>query len=428
MLKNMYQHETRLIHKLCRNFSTARPAIQNISTHVENNTDYLKINWSDGLQSSYPSIYLRDNCLNTKTENGQRIFETHELDDFQFKINDYSIDKITEKLNIKWNDQLTQHFDADWLFNNSCNTIHRKQRTQQLNNKITHWDNTFHLNVTCNYSEIKKQHIQIEIYKQLREFGVCLINNGPAKEIYDTNNDPPVINVGNTLGYVRQTNYGKYFNVMTMPKTDKDCNHLAYTSAGLSGHTDNPYRNPTPGIQLLHCIKQSSGINNGNTQLIDGFRIVDELRNKYTKEFELLSTIKRPFTYYDSKIGHLFHKQRAVINIDENDDVESIYFNNRSASCVNWNIEENIIEPYYKAWKLFGDLMQKYCVEFKLEPGQIVIFNNNRILHGRNKYVDDNSGDCKRLLQGCYIDCDTVWARLDGYEYLNHKQSLQNDI
>ncbi len=158
------------------------------------------------------------------------------------------MDTITEKLNIKWNDSLTQDFDIDWLFNNSCNKVHREQRTQQLHNKITPWDNKFNLNVMCNYSEIQQQHIEIEIYKQLQEFGVCLIDNGPTNEIYDINGDPPVINVGNTLGYVRHTNYGKYFNVMTMPKTDKDSNHLAYTSAGLSGHTDNPYRNPAPGM------------------------------------------------------------------------------------------------------------------------------------------------------------------------------------
>ena len=140
-----------------------------------------------------------------------------------------------------------------------------------------------------------------------------------------------------------------------------------------------------------------------------------------------MATIKRPFTYYDLKSGYKFHEERFVIGVDNRDVVESIHYNNRAASSVDWNIDEDLIVPYYKAWKLFGkmvnDAERKYTIEYRLKPGEILIFNNNRVLHGRNGYEDDgaNGDEVSRHLQGCYIDCDTVWGRLHASEHLNEE-------
>ena len=45
--------------------------------------------------------------------------------------------------------------------------------------------------------------------------------------------------------------------------------NLAYTSLGLSPHTDNPYRDPVPTIQILYCLENS--VNGGDSIVIDGF-------------------------------------------------------------------------------------------------------------------------------------------------------------
>ena len=82
-------------------------------------------------------------------------------------------------------------------------------------------------------------------------------------------------------------------------KSVRRASDLAYTSYALSAHTDNPYRKPIPGIQLLHCIKNDSV--GGNSTLTDGFAIANHLRKKYPKYFQLLTSIKIRFTYQDSK-------------------------------------------------------------------------------------------------------------------------------
>ena len=66
------------------------------------------------------------------------------------------------------------------------------------------------------------------------------------------------------LGYISGNNFGWTFDVRAEPKpTD-----LAYTTIALLAHTDQPYRQPVPGIQLLHCLRNEAP--GGDSTLADG--------------------------------------------------------------------------------------------------------------------------------------------------------------
>jgi hypothetical protein len=58
-----------------------------------------------------------------------------------------------------------------------------------------------------------------------------------------------VLAVARSLGYVRETNYGRLFDVRSEPAAA----NLAFTRLPIAPHTDNPYRDPVPTVQLLHC-------------------------------------------------------------------------------------------------------------------------------------------------------------------------------
>jgi DUF971 family protein len=60
-----------------------------------------------------------------------------------------------------------------------------------------------------------------------------------------------VLDVAASFGYVRETNYGRLFDVRVEPAPG----NLAYTSQAIRPHTDNPYRDPAPTVQLLHCLR-----------------------------------------------------------------------------------------------------------------------------------------------------------------------------
>ena len=55
------------------------------------------------------------------------------------------------------------------------------------------------------------------------------------------------------FGFIRETNYGRLFEVRVVADPD----NLANTARALEPHTDNPYRDPAPTLQLLHCIRNS---------------------------------------------------------------------------------------------------------------------------------------------------------------------------
>lgn len=81
-----------------------------------------------------------------------------------------------------------------------------------------------------------------------------------------------VLNFAERVGFVRETNYGRLFDVIVEP----DPVNLAYTPKALPLHTDNPYREPVPTIQLLHCL--SSSPTGGGSRFADGFAAAERLR------------------------------------------------------------------------------------------------------------------------------------------------------
>src|SRR5215471_12729021 len=114
--------------------------------------------------------------------------------------------------------------------------------------------------------------------------GFGLLGNVPTRE-------GMVAEVGDRLGFVRVTNYGRLFDVISVPNPT----NMAYTPVGLGVHSDNPYRHPSPGVQLLHCLVSDAP--GGDTLLVDGFLAAEILRKENPGAFALLSTVPMTFRY-----------------------------------------------------------------------------------------------------------------------------------
>ena len=104
-------------------------------------------------------------------------------------------------------------------------------------------------------------HALINFYK----YGFIIFKNVPTKNNF-------LVDFANSIGSVRRTNFGEFFNVRSKPNP----NDLAYTSLPLAPHTDNPYRNPVPCIQILHCIENE--VSGGFSTLVDGFTVTEKLK------------------------------------------------------------------------------------------------------------------------------------------------------
>ena len=245
-----------------------------------------------------------------------------------------------------------------------------------------------------------------EMYQALVNFyqyGFVIFKKVPIKNNF-------IVNFANSIGSIRRTNFGEFFDVKSKPNP----NDLAYTSLPLAPHTDNPYRNPVPCIQMLHCIENN--VSGGFSTLVDGYTVTEKLKKKFSDYYKILTEVKVRFQFIDQSV--VLEDWSEMIQLDEIGDFKQVRFSPRLDFVP--LIDKDKLELYYSARKKISELYNsdKYRIEFKLSPGDLLMMDNHRLLHGRTSY-DANEGN--RFLQGCYIDYDSTQGKL---KHLKRKFNL----
>src|SRR5215472_16643730 len=211
-----------------------------------------------------------------------------------------------------------------------------------------------------------------------------------------------VLAVARSLGYVRETNYGRLFDVRAEPAAA----NLAFTRLPIAPHTDNPYRDPVPTIQLLHCLHAAAG--GGDSTFTDGFRAAAVLRGRDPTAFTCLTTTPVTFTYADA--ATVLRATGPMIGLDPRGQIRQIRLNGRSLAPV--RLPAAGARTFYASYRAFAELAAdpEALVTTTLAPGDCVIFDNTRILHGRTAFADGGgpggASTGRRHLQGCYADLD----------------------
>jgi gamma-butyrobetaine dioxygenase len=223
-----------------------------------------------------------------------------------------------------------------------------------------------------------------------------------------------VLKLGAVFGFTRETNFGALFNVRSTPSA----NDLAYTSLALDPHTDNPYRAPVPGIQLLHClVNETSG---GLSTLVDGFAVAQALRERHPQAFATLASTPVRFKYID--VDTELTASAPLIELDLGGDLKAIHFSPRLDFVPLFARER--LEAYYRARQLFDHRLRApdFEIRFLLKAGDLVMLDNCRLLHGRTAF-DPSEG--LRHLQGCYIDGDGPRSL---YRVLRRRRALSSAV
>ena len=258
------------------------------------------------------------------------------------------------------------------------------------------WDSSFNksnnFRFTENFSEKR------EMYKALINFykyGFVIFNNVPTQNNY-------IINFANSIGSIRRTNFGEFFNVKSKPNP----NDLAYTSLALTPHTDNPYRKPVPCIQMLHCIENK--VSGGLSTLVDGFTVTEKLKKDFPNYYKILTEVKVRFQFIDQTV--VLEDWSEIIKLNEKGKFKQVRFSPRLDFVPGMEIDK--LELYYTAREKISELYnsENYKLQFKLEPGDLLMMDNYRLLHGRTSY---NASEGERFLQGCYIDYDSTEGKLN---------------
>ena len=369
------------------------------SIKVINSGKAILLSSKNGASLRFHSTWLRDNALDTKTRdknNGQRLITVSDVP-VKTYIKSASLNKKSKEITINFLPKKKQViFSTNWLKDNAYD---KKQVGSKvwINPDLKIWSkNSLKRIPIINYKTAKSnKKLLINWLKSLNSFGFAKITGCEKKT-------GTVIKIAKLFGYVRETNYGKYFDV----KSKTNAINLAYTNHGLQAHTDNPYRNPVPTIQILHCIKNST--KGGETKVIDGFNAALHLKKKNKKYFDLLSKYCSRFEFKRKKNIHL--KSRfPMIKLSPDRELIAIHFNNRSIAPLT-DVPYNDMLNYYKAYRKFSKIIDdpKMAIKFKLKEGDCFIVDNTRVLHARTAY----SGTGSRLLQGCYADKDGLLSKI----------------
>ena len=145
----------------------------------------------------------------------------------------------------------------------------------------------------------------------------------------------------------------------------------------------------------------------GGSTFVDGLKVLEGLREDQPEYFRLLSEYAIPFRFHDQE--HDIRKHHRVINLDNFGNIVEIKYNAHIADI--FDLPSEIMYDYYIAYReLMGRLKDaRYKIELKLAAGQMVVFDNRRVLHGR-KAFDESIGE--RHLRGCYVDRSEFKSRL----------------
>lgn len=351
------------------------------------------IEWKDGHKSTFPLIWLRDHCKSEASQHpssGHRLFETASLD---ASLEAKSVSESSGMLVIEWKESghLSQ-LPLAWLRDHCMSQVERDRRAP----KPILWEGSAAQSRVHDYGTmVSSADALYQFMADIRDFGFARVTSVPVEH-------HAVTKVVELFGYVRETNYGRVFDV----ESTVDAVHLAYTPVALSMHTDNVYRNPMPGLQFLHCLETSVG--GGEAILVDGFKIAETLRDEDPEAFDIMTKVPVAFRYTEE--GADLRNAETLIDVDQEGRLTRVKLNNRSAAPA--EVDAAKVEAFYRAYQAFARTAERDAFKyvFPMKPGDLWAINNQRVMHGRTSFDPGVGG--RRHMQGCYADRDSLDSKI----------------
>lgn len=376
----------------------------NLTTHK----DYLSIIWPDGSESKYHWIWLRDFCrcdICFNNSCNQKYFDCVTIPlDITFS----SIEENDDTISVKWSDGHHSIYNKQWLKSHDYSNNNVPNLAAYPEKKT--WNSDLLKQYLQNYQYqplIDNDKTLLSFLEDLLRYGFVTINSINSEEHLSKT-------FKRIAGFVKRTYFAKTYDLITKPTTETD--NVAFSSNALPLHTDLPYYNPPPEYQFLYGLDVSdTAYKVGRTQIIDGLYVAELFREKHPEYFKLLSTIKILHQAEYPEAQKNFINVTPLIQLDANNQITQFY--NNPTKIRFFNIPFNSVKDYYKAYNTFKQMLNTpNCIYHKeWKQGDMIIYDNRRIFHGREKFDSQNF---KRILRGGYFDNAEIVGR---YFYLKHK-------
>ncbi|MEO7371551.1 MAG: trimethyllysine dioxygenase [Ilumatobacteraceae bacterium] len=351
----------------------------------------LHVTWDDGVESWYPWLWLRDHAHDAATIHPvtqQRQLETATLPP-DLRAASATIDNGVARFQWLGNAE-TSDVPVDFLRRFRSPKAARIAPTPQP----ILWDADVIVEapLRIEYDAVmgsdKGVHEWLSI---IATYGFALVTGTPA----DTAATEALVR---RVGYVRETIFGGFWKFTDdLSKAD-----LAYTPQHLSSHTDGTYSHDAPGLQMLHCLHFDG--TGGDSTLVDGFKIADVMRTGEPELFEVLSTVAIPGQYIGD--GSHLMAARPVFKHDHSGTLVQVSYNNSDRAP--FLLPPDDMALLYSALRAFDNLANTQSMQWRevLRPGNALLFDNWRALHGRYAYTGN------RTMCGAYLNHEDFESRL----------------
>ncbi|MDG2027744.1 MAG: TauD/TfdA family dioxygenase [Acidimicrobiales bacterium] len=233
-----------------------------------------------------------------------------------------------------------------------------------------------------------------EFLELLCRFGIVRLRGLPIS-------DDVVPSIGGRIGALRDTNFGVTWPV----SVDIAPTSTANTPLPLPPHTDLPTRETPPGHQILHC-KVNTCVG-GLCTMADGYAVAAHIEQHYPVDYEALTSLR--WTFFNRSPEH-DHRWSGPV-IDRGAAGEPLTLRAFHPLRAFPDMPDGDVPRAYTAVKRFSEVAgsDEFQMRYWFEPGDLVAFDNRRILHGRSP-IDAEGGT--RVLHGTYIDHDEIYSRL----------------
>jgi len=355
---------------------------------VHADADSLTLQWADGRTSQFAGIWLRDNQSEQRdAHSGQRLVD---IADFPATPKIRSASLHAGAVHVQWeNEPYTATFDVEWLAAQADTPFEQVPMQAWIGGALDALRDFAWVGVRQAKESAADRSSWLT---RLLTNGIAFLNDVPATE-------DAILEAMSVVGRVAETNYGRVFDVRSVAQPE----NLAFSDLGLGLHTDNPYREPVPGFQALHMLIASP--DGGENLFADGLALAAHLRHEDPSAFARLTSTAVPFRY-QSKDADLY-AERPLIQLSCDGAVTGVHYNNRSIAPLRLSLDDT--QAFYGAYRKFALLLRdpKFQLKFRLRSGDLVLFDNQRILHGRTPF---SSAKHARHLRGCYLTRDSVYS------------------
>jgi len=354
--------------------------------------ELLRIEWADGTVSEFASLWLRDNRPEDRDPgNGQRLIDVTDLPE-QPRMRSALL--RAGSVRVEWQDETPPtSFELAWLARYAAGGGREGPAPAP-----EPWREGATLDAARDFAWTtlaaarRDPAARLDWLQRLLRDGIAFLRGVPCEEA-------AILDAVSLIGRVTETNYGLVFDVRSVPQPE----NLAYSDLGLGLHTDNPYRDPVPGFQALHVLVASR--EGGASLFADGFALAQELRARDPGAFGWLTRTAVPFRY-QSQDAELY-AERPLIQLSCRGEIAAVHYNSRSIAPL--RLPPGELESYYAAYRRFAGLLRdaRFQLRLRLDDGDLVVFDNQRILHGRTAF---SSARYPRHLRGCYLSRDSVFS------------------